>query len=121
MSEHPFDGLYTAVEETQFAPGIVVGEVLAQITFGAGGGNPLDDFRTLGIDELAHFGDERGLAVCGEQDWSNECHLMDLRNGRRYRRSLVCHGLRFAAFGRLPNVTALEGDLEAPRTKRAKA
>src|ERR1700688_3177906 len=76
MSEHPFDGLYAAVEETQFAPGIVVGEVLAQITFGAGGGNPLDDFRTLGIDELAHFGDERGLAVCGEQEWSNECHLI---------------------------------------------
>jgi hypothetical protein len=50
MSEHPFDGLYAAVKETQFAPGIVVGEVLAQITLGAGGGNPLDDFRTLGID-----------------------------------------------------------------------
>jgi len=76
MSEHPFDGLYAAVEETQFAPGIVVGEVLAQISFGAGGGNPLDDFRTLGIDELAHLSDERGSAVCGEQDWSNECHLM---------------------------------------------
>jgi hypothetical protein len=76
MSEHPFDGLYATVDETQLAPGIVVGEVLAQITFGAGGGNPLDDFRTLGIDELAHFGDERGLALCGEQDWSTECHLM---------------------------------------------
>jgi hypothetical protein len=76
MSEHPFDGLHTAVEEAQLAPGIVVGEVLAQITFGAGGGNPLDDFRTLGIDELAHFGDERGLALCGEQDFFRWCDVM---------------------------------------------
>jgi hypothetical protein len=27
----------------------------------------------------------------------------------------VCHGLRFAAFGRLPNVTALEGMSASPR------
>ncbi|MGA8634525.1 MAG: hypothetical protein WB805_06685 [Candidatus Dormiibacterota bacterium] len=76
MSEHSFDGLDAAVEKTQLAPGIVVAEVLPQITFGAGGGNSLDDFRTLGVDEFAHFGDERGLAVCGEQNWFTECHLM---------------------------------------------
>ena len=32
--------------------------------------------RSSGVPALAHFGDERGLAVCGEQDWSTECHLM---------------------------------------------
>jgi hypothetical protein len=100
MSEHPFDGLHTAVEEAQLAPGIVVGEVLAQITFGAGGGNPLDDFRTLGIDELAHFGDERSVAFSGEQDWSTECHSIISGNGTPDGRPLVPHGPRFAAFDR---------------------
>src|SRR5580700_4453038 len=102
MPEHPFDGLYAAVEKTQLAPGIVVGEVLAQIALGAGGGNPLDDFRALAVDELAHFGGERRLALCGEQDLFTECDFDDLRNGKRYGRPLVSHGMRLAACGRLP-------------------
>ena len=55
--------------ESEFVPGIVIREVLAQIAFGTRNRDSLNDFRTLGVDELTHFEDQGGPSFRGEQDW----------------------------------------------------
>ena len=43
--------------------------LMAQVAFGAGCRDSLADLWTLGVNEFTHFGDQRGLFLCSEEDF----------------------------------------------------